>query len=172
MKSKLIRAITGLLLALVGHFAIWKLAPSIASGFDLFLVLTLAAAIRGGQLEGMLTGMVAGVIADAVSGSPFGLQGFALTMTGYGVGFAADRVAEMTEVSAAFLSSSGALAQRVLVIGLLYLFASGSTLDAWWVIPMVIGTTTFLVWMIRVAGHLGVLVGVWKRRRRGRKLRL
>ncbi len=172
MRKRLIVSMVYLLLAAIGHFVAWSMFPTVAPGFDLFLVITLAAGIKGGQLEGMLTGLVAGIVADAISGDPFGLHGFALTLCGYGVGLAASRVAEMTMFSAVFLAASGALLERLLVMGLRALFVAGTPTLVWWILPAVVVTSALLVWMTRVVGHAGLLFGGWRRRRDRGRLRL
>lgn len=172
MKRQVLWVLAGIALATLGHFLVWKLAPQFAPGVDLFLVATLLASIRGGQVEGMLVGLAAGTIADAVSGGPFGLHGFALTLSGYLVGLAADRVAEMTELAAGLLALIGAMVERLLLVGLLYLFVADLPALTWWWQPLIVATTLVLVWLTRIAGYFGGRLFGWQKGRQREKLRL
>ena len=172
MRRRILSALVGLLLAALGHFVLNLLAPPVAPAVDLFLVATLLFAIRGGEVEGMLTGLVAGVIADAITGGPFGLHGFTLTLTGYLVGLAADRVAEMTELAAGVLAAGGALVSRLVLVSLLYLFVTNEPVIEWWAEASVVGSSLILVWTLRLIGTLSGRLGSWQRTRQQGRLRI
>lgn len=72
-----------LLGVVVLHVLGTRLTPAFPVGVDLFAVLVITVALDGSPLEAMLVGMLAGLTADALSGSPFGLHGFADTLLGY-----------------------------------------------------------------------------------------
>lgn len=172
MKRRALSALVGLVLATLGHFVIARLFGPLLPVVDLLLVATLLLGIRGGQVEGMLAGMVAGTVADAITGGPFGLHGFTLTAAGYGVGLAADRVAEMTEFAAGVLAAAGAMVATLLRVGLLYLFVSTEPRFEWWWLPTIVGTSLLLVWCVRLAMILSGRLGGWQRGRQNGTLRL
>ncbi len=172
MRRRVLSALVGLLLAILGHFILAMVAPPIAPAVDLFLVATLMSAIRGGEVEGMLTGLAAGIVADAITGGAFGLHGFALTLTGYLVGLAADRVAEMTELAAGVLAAGGALVSRLVLVGLLYLFVTSEPLIEWWHEASVVGTSLIFVWLLRLIGSFSNRLGSWQRSRQQGRLRI
>lgn len=172
MRRRIISSLVGLLLATLGHFILTLAAPPIAPAVDLFLVVTLLSAIRGGEIEGMLVGLVAGIFADAITGGPFGLHGFTLTLTGYLVGLAADRVAEMTELAAGVLAAAGALVSRLVLVGLYYLFVTTEPMIEWWAEASVVGTSLILIWILRLIGNLSSRLGSWKRTRHQGRLRI
>lgn len=172
MRRRFLSALVGLLLAVVGHFVVVRFLGSVAPIVDLFLVVVLLLAIRGGQVEGILAGVVAGTVADAITGAPFGLHGFTLTATGYAVGFAADRVAEMTEAAAGILAVVGALLAVFVRVGLLYLFVSASPAFEWWWLPAQVGTSLGLVWAVRLVSTLSTTFGGWQRSRQEGRLKL
>lgn len=172
MRRRILSAVIGLGLAVLGHFVAGRLLGSVAPVVDLFLVVTLLLAIRGGQVEGMLAGLVAGSVADAISGGPFGVHGFTLTAAGYAVGLAADRVAEMTGLAAGILAAAGALVAVLIRVGLLYLFVSSLPVFEWWWLPATVGTSLLLVWGVRLTAMLYGTVGGWQRSRQQGRLKL
>lgn len=74
------------LLAVLVHTA---LAPNLrlfGIGFDVMLLLAVAAGIAGGPERGAAIGFVAGLLADCFLQTPFGLSALVYALVGYGVG--------------------------------------------------------------------------------------
>ncbi len=170
MRKRLIGLAGGLALAFVVHLLLWRMLPTVAPGVDVFLVATLLAAV-GGPLQGMLVGVAAGALADSVSGTPFGVFGFANTLTGYTVGFAASKVAEMTEASVVILAALGALFQRLVLALVLAAFVSLASVPALWS-PLAILTATVMVMVLRAFANNLTRLRLWRRSRRPGRLEL
>lgn len=65
------------------------LAPNLrlfGVGFDVMLLLAIAAGIAGGPERGAAVGFVAGLLADCFLQTPFGLSALVYALVGYGVG--------------------------------------------------------------------------------------
>lgn len=88
---------------------------------DLFLVFVVAWAAESSPLTGLVVGLTAGLAADAVSGGPFGLNGFADTLVGYGVALAVANLAKLNTVGAAALYAVAAVVQQAVLVLLVVL---------------------------------------------------
>jgi rod shape-determining protein MreD len=115
-----VRFFLGLLLAAALHAVGTRVAPGFPRAVDLFLVTTVVVARHGRPEGGLFAGLVAGYAADALSGGPFGLNGFADAAVGYGAALAARNLVVARPGSIAALFALGAAAQGAL----LYLVAA------------------------------------------------
>jgi len=112
-----LRIALALLAVVVLHVLGTRISPVFPVGVDLFAVLVITVALEGSPLEAMLVGMFAGLTADALSGGPFGLNGFADTILGFGT---ASVVLRLGKIKAGWLlviyALAAALQQGVLVL--------------------------------------------------------
>ena len=115
-----VRFFFGLLLAAALHAVGTRVVPGFPRAVDLFLVTTVVVARHGRPEGGLFAGLAAGYAADALSGGPFGLNGFADAAVGYGAAFAARNLVVARPGSIAALFALGAAAQGAL----LYLVAA------------------------------------------------
>lgn len=110
-----LRFVLGLLLAAALHAVGTRLFPGFPRAVDLFLVTTIVAARHGRPESALFAGLFAGYAADALSGGPFGLNGFADAAVGYGAALAARNLVVARPGSIAGLFALGAAVQGVLL---------------------------------------------------------
>lgn len=121
---------------------------------DLFLVLVVAWAAESTTLGGLAAGLVVGFAADALSGGPFGLNGFADTLVGYGTALAVANLAKLNTLGAAALYAVAAAVQQLMLVMLVVLLVPQPS------VPTLEG----VLWKIASAGLLGILVFRGRRR--------
>ncbi len=73
----------GLAAVVLAHMGGVALAPDFPRFVDLFAVLAVGNGLAGGPLAGLVGGAICGFVHDGLSGSPYGLHGFADTFIGY-----------------------------------------------------------------------------------------
>ena len=103
------------------HSLAVRVVPEFAVYVDLFLIFTVAWASESPSLVGLGVGLAAGLTADAFAGGPFGLNGFANTLIGYGTSFAVANLAKLNSSGAALLYAVAASVQQLLLIALVML---------------------------------------------------
>lgn len=128
-----VRFVVGLLLAAALHAVGTRVVPGFPRGFDLFLVTTVVVARHGRPEGGLFAGLAAGYAADALSGGPFGLNGFADAAVGYGAAVAARNLVVARPGSIAALFALSAAAQGALLWLVAALVVAGpSRPDLFW----------------------------------------
>jgi len=89
---KLLGTVAALLLALLAHTALTRVAPAPARLFDPFLVILVFCALAGGEVHGMLAGAAGGWIQDAnFGGTVVGISGLSKLVVGFVVCVAGSR---------------------------------------------------------------------------------
>lgn len=121
---------------------------------DLFLVLVVAWASEATTLGGLGAGLVVGLAADALSGGPFGLNGFADTLVGYGTAFAVANLAKLNTLGAGALYAVAAAVQQLALVLLVVLLLPQPS------VPTLEG----VLWKIASSGLLGIVVFRGRRR--------
>lgn len=89
---RLLGTVAALLLALLAHTALTRVAPAPARLFDPFLVILVFCGLAGGEVHGMLAGAAGGWILDAnFGGAVVGISGLSKLVVGFVVGVAGSR---------------------------------------------------------------------------------
>lgn len=110
-----LRFLGALSLTLVAHTLAVGLHPRIPKAIDFFLVLVVLNALFGGSLSGLLGGAAAGLSLDALSGTVFGLHGFAATIVGYAANRISQRLVLRRALGVLLLVMAAVLAQAVVL---------------------------------------------------------
>lgn len=156
-----VRFVLGLLLAAALHAVGTRIAPGFPRAVDLFLVTTVVVARHGRPEGGLFAGLAAGYAADALSGGPFGLNGFADAAVGYGAALAARNLVVARPGSIAALFALGAAAQGALLYLVTAFVVTGPARpDLFWLVVR-IGSATLagLSWIRLLAVVEGRLPG-------------
>jgi rod shape-determining protein MreD len=116
--------------ALVGitvatSLAHWRL-PSHLLPFDLFLLATVAVALRSRQMQSQLFGLAAGLCQDAFSGGIIGINALAKTMVGYAVSGLKDVILIRGIPQRTFTFALATAADMVVVAGVRATFSLGN----------------------------------------------
>lgn len=161
-----------LTLTVVAHSAMVRMAPGSVEGVDLFLVLIVLNALVGSSLAGLLGGAAAGLARDALSGSVFGLHGFAGTILGYAAARISQRLVVRRGLGVLLLIAAAVPIQAMILLGL-----SALALPV-----LLLPNPTWLLLRAGVSGGLGALlftgVKAWRRgapvrrQRRSKRLKL
>ena len=141
-----LRIAIALLAVVVLHALGTKLCPAFPIAFDLFAILVITVALDGSPVESMLVGMIAGLTADALSGGPFGLNGFTNTLLGFTT---ASVVLRLGKIKAGWLMLIYALAaalQQGVLVALGVLLATQVVLPTLPEVVLKVGTTAVLGW--------------------------
>jgi len=118
---KIVRAMVGVVLALVLQSMIGQATGTVRLPFDLALVWTVAVALLYGRVYGLLVGSVAGLAQDALSAGVLGIGGLATSLAGFLAGWAGTQFI-VTQSLPRFLLYLGATAVHGFVfMGLYYL---------------------------------------------------
>ncbi len=149
LRFLLMLGLVALLHSVGARFADWFPAR-----IDLFLVFVVAWAVESSTLTGLAVGLTAGLAADALSGGPFGLNGFADTLVGYGVALAVANLAKLNTGGAAALYAVAAAVQQAMLVLLMVLLLPDPNL------PSLEG----VLWTIGSTGLLGAVVFQTRRR--------
>ncbi len=166
---RLVRFILALAAAALAHIVGSRLIPGFVMAVDLFLVVVVFQALEGNTLAGLVAGLVVGLVQDSLTGSLYGLHGFADTIVGYLTALLAQRVVfqRASGVMLAFLAAT--LVQQLVLVGLLLVFFTDPELPpVGWVAARaagaaLLGVTVWLAgaqWRSRYEG--------WRRSRAGR----
>lgn len=151
---RLLRFLLALAAVILVHAAGTYLDARFPAYVDLFLVLTVAWASESTTLTGLVVGLVSGLAADALSGGPFGLNGFADTLVGYGTAVAVANLAKLNAPGAGALYAVAAAVQQAILVLLVALLLPQPTLPTPWAVVVKIVST----------GLLGVVVFLGRRR--------
>lgn len=96
-----------------------EVLPAAAETVDLFLLLVVLSSLSGNSLHGVAGGLVAGLVQDTLTATPFGLNGLACCVVGYGAARLSQRVMTSQRVVAWLLVAVGTLVHQAIVLGLL-----------------------------------------------------
>ena len=159
----------GLVVAIVLHLVGVSLFDGFSQVVDLLLVVTLFNAIGGNLVAAMLGGLGAGLVTDAVTGSLYGLYGFADTIVGYGAAFAAKRLVIQRATGVWLVFSLAAAVQQALTMGLSELLLEDPSLPGFSSVAARV-VTTGVIGVIGFLGHRRALrsFGIWRRNRTAR----
>ncbi len=165
-----LRMALALLAALGAHLAgtaLWSGFPMV---FDPFLVVIVFYSLRLGPVPAQLFGMGAGFVLDGLSGSLWGMHGFAGTLIGFGVSAASQRVVVgQMGVRVLLFAAASALQQAILVALLVVLSARPEAPPFGWSVARVV--LTALVGLLALTARER-LQGRWSSWRRERLRRL
>lgn len=169
---KIVRFLLMLGMVVAVHYVGVEVWPPFAQAIDLFLILTVLNALDGNSLAGMLGGLAAGFVQDALSGGPFGLHGFILTLVGYVTARVAQRLVVQRASGVLSVVVVAFLGQQILLVLLGLMLAGEPELpEPLWVSVRAVVTG--------VVGAVAYAAGVRlarlrkeRRRRRSKPLRL
>ena len=165
-----LKLLAAVALAALVHFVGVRLWPDFARAVDVFLVVVALHGLRGNSLSGLLVGLLVGLLQDTLTSGPFGLFGFADTITGYVTARLAQRLVIQRPSGVLALVSFASALQQAVAVGLAFLLLPAPESPS----P---------IWAVIRAGSCGVLgmavyvvAGRWRNsaetRRRGRMSRL
>jgi rod shape-determining protein MreD len=157
-------------LAVIAHLIGMQVHPGFALAVDVFVVVVALHALEGNSLSALFAGLFVGLVHDSLTGSLFGLYGFADTIVGYGTARLAQRLVIQRASGVLAVVAFASALQETIVVGLTFLLLSDPPPPD----PVLIGLRA------GVSGMLGmivyVLAGRWRRgaetRRRNRMGRL
>lgn len=157
-------------LAVIAHLIGMQVHPGFALAVDVFVVVVALHALEGNSLSALFAGLFVGFVHDSLTGSLFGLYGFAGTIVGYGTAQLAQRLVIQRASGVLAVVAFASALQETIVVGLTFLLLPDPPPPD----PVLIGLRA------GVSGVLGmivyVLAGRWRRgaevRRRNRMGRL
>lgn len=165
-----VKLIVGIVGALLVHLVGARLFPDFPQVLDVLLVVVALHALSGNSLAALLVGLFIGLLQDTLTGSLYGLHGFAGTLVGYCTARLAQRLVIQRATGILIVVSFALVLQQALVALLAFILLPDPPLpDPLWVAIKA-----------GASGVLGMLVyvvaGEWSRaaesRRRGRMNRL
>ena len=139
-----VRFLLALLAAVAIHFVGTRAAPFFPLAVDLFLVVTVLVGRRGHTVPAMFAGLAAGWAADALSGGPFGLNGLADLVVGYGTALAAQQLVVQRRTSLLSVFAAAAAAQSAILAALAMVFLPGRDLPSLVWLPVKVATTALV----------------------------
>jgi len=156
--------------AVLFHLLGARMIPHFVLLFDVFLVLAVLYGLESSSLAALFAGLAAGLLHDSLTGTPFGLYGFADTLIGYGAARLAQRLVIQRPTGVLALVSFAVVVQQAIVVGLEFLLLPAPEVP----------NPLWVVLSAGVCGLLGMSIHVasvhWRRsseaRRRGRMGRL
>lgn len=166
-------SVTRILLTLLAAVLVHLLGVRVHSDFavyvDVFLLLTMAWAFESTTLVGLAVGLAAGLTADALTSGPYGLNGFADTLIGYGTAFAVAKLAKMNAAGAALLYSVAAVVQQIILVALvMLLIPNGVPPSVLAVVVKVVITGLAGFFIFRGRTKLTSALGQWRQARESR----
>lgn len=169
---RVVKFALGLGAALLLHVLGVRLFQDFSQGVDLFLVVVSLNALDGHALAGLLGGLAAGLVQDTLTGSVYGLYGFANTFVGYATARLGQRLVIQRASGVVVVVFLASLVQQALVVLLNTLFFVSPEVPAlpWLLIRA--ASTGLLAFLLYVTGSS--LKRSWETRRRVRvrKIRL
>ena len=144
---RLLKRLLGLVAAVLAHVVLVWTVPESARAVDLFLIVTVLAALDGRTAVALLTGTAAGLSRDTFSGGLFGLHGIADTVVGYLVARTAQRLDLDNLPAVALATTLATLVQKAILVGLAVAFMGGTE-----------GPQP--VWVLVEAGVNGLVAGI------------
>lgn len=152
--------------AIAAQTATAALAPELVRAFDWFLLVTVFWALGGTPLAGAVGGMVAGFAADALSGSPYGLNGFADTIAGYGSAYLAQRLVVRRPTRVLMLFAAVSIAQQAVLFALALLLLPEPRLPHWgWVVGRAASTGMLGVILVGLRNTMRGRMSRWRQRK-------
>ncbi len=146
-----------------------RLAPAFPQAVDLFLLVAVLPALDGRYPWAIAGGTAAGLAADALSGAPFGLHGFADTITAYATAFAAQRLVVERASGVWLVCALATAAQQALLVGLGLVILPRPVFPSWiWVLIKAVanGSVGALLWT--AGGRLAARLEGWRHSRTAR----
>ncbi|HKI86398.1 MAG TPA: hypothetical protein VKA53_06610 [Thermoanaerobaculia bacterium] len=122
---RIARTLLALALVVVLQVLIVDWWPGAAHFVDLFSLVVVLYALSGELVPAILVGAAVGLAHDAFSGAPFGLHGFADTLTAYVTALAARQLVVGRALGAFALVAAATLFERLVLVGLLALLVPG-----------------------------------------------
>jgi rod shape-determining protein MreD len=119
--SGAVKLILGLAAAVLVHLLGAALFPGFPRLLDVFLVVVTLQALSGNSLTALLVGLAVGLLHDTLSGSLYGLHGFADTIVGYGTARLAQRLVLQRATGVFVVVGVASLLQQVVLVGLTFL---------------------------------------------------
>ncbi len=166
---RVLRFAVALLVVLVVHLLLVRVAPQAARAVDLFVLVLVYFAMTASSAGGLLLGTAAGLTQDIALGSPLGLNGFAGTLAGYVVSRTARQI-ESTQMSVAsvFFAVGVAVheAARSLLVYLLVEAANPPSLI--WVGVRVLSAAVLGLLLLVFRGRIDRRLDRWRQLRRRR----
>ena len=164
-----LRALGGLIAALLLHLVLVATVPEAAGIVDPFLILVVFLALDGNVLLAVLAGTVVGLTEDAVTNGLFGVYGSASTVVAYVVARAAQLMSLDRQRFIALLFGLSAVLQQIVVLLLMVVLST----------EMELPTLPLIALRIVVSGLLGTVLAslgaragrryrVWKQERQPR----
>lgn len=164
----LVLLVTAILVQLLGA-RLWGGAFNLL--VDAFLVVTVLFALQGSLVAGMLGGLAAGLAADALSGSLFGLHGFADTIIGYSTALAAHRLVIQRASGVFAVAAAAAAVQQIVLLVLRWVLLESPTgLDLVWLLSRVAVTGVVAAVVYLLTLRMQRRLGAW-RESRGSRIR-
>lgn len=166
---RLLKFLLALAAVVLLHAAGAELDARFPAYVDLFLVLAVAWASESTTLTGLVVGLACGLAADALSGGPFGLNGFADTLVGYGAALAVANLAKLNTAGAAALYAVASAVQQAVLVLLVALLLPQPTLPSLEAVLLKIGSTG-LLGMVVFSGRrrFASSVAQWRKSREDR----
>lgn len=165
----LVRALAALLVALGVHLVgtwLWAGFPLV---LDPFLVVTVYFGLRLGPVAAQLVGLAGGLLLDGISGTPWGLHGFAGTLIGFAASVASQRVVVGQRGVRVLLFAVASAVQLAILAGLLLLVTSRPQLPPLgWSALRVVCTAVAGAAMLVAEERVEQRWKLWQRRRSGR----
>lgn len=126
----------GLAVVVLAHLAGVALAPDFPRIVDLFALLAVGNGLAAGPFAGLVGGALCGFAHDGLSGSPYGLHGFADTFVGYTAARLGQRVVVQRPVALMATVIGATLVQQLLLFGLISTLMRDRRPAAplWWVV--------------------------------------
>ncbi len=118
-----VRFVLALAAAVAVHTLGTRLVPGFSRFVDLFLVVAVLQGLSGRSLAGLGGGLAAGLTHDVLSGTPFGLYGFADTLVGYLTARLAQRLVIQRASGVVLLVAGMSLVQQLTLL-LVHLLAA------------------------------------------------
>lgn len=157
-------------LAVIAHLVGVKIDPVFARVVDVFVVVVALHALEGNSLPALFAGLAVGLVHDTLTGSLFGLYGFADTIVGYGTARLAQRLVIQRATGVLAVVAFAAALQETVVAGLMFLLLPDPGLPD----PVWIAVRAGISGILGMAVH--ITAGRWRRgadaRRRNRMSRL
>lgn len=119
---RLVKFLLALAAAAFAHIVGSHLVPGFVMAVDFFLVVVVFHALDGNTLTGLVAGLVVGLVQDSLTGSLYGLHGFADTIVGYLTARLAQRVVFQRASGVMLAFVAAALVQQLVLIGLALVF--------------------------------------------------
>jgi rod shape-determining protein MreD len=164
-----VRVVLALGAALLLHFVGTWLWAGFPMSFDPFLVVIVYFALRLGPVSAQLLGLAGGLLLDGVSGTVWGLHGFAGTLIGFGVSVSAQRVVVGQRGVRVLLFAAASAAQQLILASLILLVTSRPHLPPLGWSAGRVAATALAGWVVLTAEErLQRQWRTWQRQRSGR----